>query len=314
MKYSLYFSLLLNLLLISKISLAKNFESKDTKAFKSKTALIVKNEKIKKITIITPADVYEDYMNFIKKRSPLVIKDYSGTRRDIAELILVQKALYLGGHRKEVFWGIGELSYNRIKRLIKQSDGIIHISGTSVWEVDFNKEDIFLSDAIIRKGEFEAGIYVKAGRKDLLNYKINKKTNDFKKLSFISSKQWSVDWLTLKKFAPKALYDTPKWDNMVEMVYRGRADALLAPFQSGKNMQLVVYKGKKKREFLPIKGYKIGLAGSRHFVLTKIPGAKDILAKVNKGIKILRKRGEVVRAYKQSGFFNKNTKYWQVVN
>ena len=310
MGYQVYFYILSILLLGENFSLAKVSKLKE----KKNNISLVAPKPISKITIITPADVYDDYIKFIKKRSPLTIKDYRGTRRDIAELILVQKALYLGGHTKEISWGIGELSYKRIKRLIKQAKGTIHISGTSVWDVDFNKEDIFLSDAIVRKGEFEAGVYVKAESKNLLKYRVSKKGNDFKKLSFVSSKQWSVDWLTLKKFAPKALYDTPKWDNMVEMVYGGRADALLAPFQSGKNMELVVYKDKKKRKFLPIKGYKVGLAGSRHFVLTKIPGAQAILTKVNKGIRMLREKGEVVRAYKESGFFHRSTKSWKVIN
>lgn len=265
-----------------------------------------------KIALIVPLDVYDDYVAFVGRRDPRVITDFYGTRRDVAELILVQQALYIGGNTTKLTIEKGDLSYLSIKDMIALSD-TIHISGTTVWRVDFvdSRDDVFLSDPMVRQGEFEAGIYVKSTSAHILNRNHQMKPKNVRDIRFVSSKQWSVDWRTLQDLAPRALYDTPQWGDMTKMVFEGTVDALLAPFQSTTDLRLdIVGDDGVTRTMLPVQGYKIGLSGARHFAVANNPGSKRVLLQLNNGIKQMRKDKLITRAYKECGFFNTRVAKW----
>lgn len=272
-----------------------------------------------KIVAIVPTDVFQDYTAFLGKRDPRLVTDFYGTRRDVAELILLQRALYLGGSTTDISIQEGELTYLAIKETLTASD-TIHMSGTTVWQVDFvdDAQDVRLSDPLVRVGEFEAGIYMLPERAKRVQTPA-----DVRNLEFVSSKQWTVDWRTLRDLKPRAVFDVPQWHTMTQMVTSGRVDALLAPFQSTPQMELVLQEdGKKggkgdstaprKRTVLhPVRGIKMGLSGSRHFAIANNPGSKKVLFQLNAGLQRMRKDEEIVNAYRESGFFHSRVRRWK---
>ena len=139
--------------------------------------------------------------------------------------------------------------------------------------------------------------------------------SDIRNMTFVSSKQWTVDWKTLEDLAPRAVFDTAQWADMTQMVFSGTVDALLAPFQSAEGMKLdITDDAGKTQTMLPVQGYKIGLSGTRHFAVANNPGSKKLLFQLNAGIQEMRKmRGgdAISRAYRECGFFNSAVRKWR---
>jgi hypothetical protein len=272
----------------------------------SKTSITKKVNSYPKqpLKISIPKDVYIDYNKFLQTRKPLQIKSYKGehSRRDVVEVILLQKALAHGGNKRKVAITTPSSSYQRILKELTQ--GSADVSGTSIWIDSLSKkDDVLLSSPIIQKGEFEAGIYISKNHKKI-------KIDKISTLSFVSNEQWIVDWKTLKNLKLK-VFNTTKWINMVQQVYSQRIDATLAPFSSKKDLSLTITNNKNKYTLVPIKGVKIQLQSSRHFAISK--KSKQLLSQINKGIKILRKQKEISRAYQESGFFNPIVKNWKTL-
>jgi hypothetical protein len=261
------------------------------------------------LKISVPKDVYNDYKIFLQKKDPLQITSYKRpkSRRDVVEIILLQKALVYGGGKQKIKITTPSSSYQRI--ITELENGTVDISGTSMWkESTTGKALILLSSPVIRAGEFEAGIYISSKHKPVPFDQISK-------LSFISNRQWTVDWKTLTNLKLK-VFSTTKWTSMIRMVDAQRIDATLAPFSSHKDLTITAKEILDKKELvytlIPIKKVKVLLQSTRHFAISsKLKNSNQLLTIINKGIKILRKKKEIVRAYQESGFFNKKTKHWK---
>jgi hypothetical protein len=64
-------------------------------------------------------DVYEDYLRFLNGRSVLTIDDFRGAtmRRDVADMVLLQQALALGGFTKSFYYQPGKFNFRNTKLL-----------------------------------------------------------------------------------------------------------------------------------------------------------------------------------------------------
>lgn len=184
--------------------------------------------------------------------------------------------------------------------------GTIAATTTTLWlnELEPIMDDIYISTPLIREGMFEAGLYTSSTNEMALSARTRK---DVHQLSAISNKNWQADWKTLLALDVKHLIHTQYWEVMVRMVEQQRADFLLAPFQPTKGMELVVDTIILK----PIPGIKIGLAGSRHFAISKHhPLGKVVNEALSKGLRTMIDDGTVDRAYRECGFYNLKTKDW----
>ena len=261
------------------------------------------------VRVALPADVLKDYTNFLAGRDPLVIKAFNNAhaRRDVVEVVLVQQALALGGMPiKPKFLDVN--SYARIQVQLKQ--GNILLACTSMWHCDLSQwqQDIYISEALIRNGEFEAGIYAHEKRSDVLAVKNLVELQQFKA---ISNEAWTVDWQTLKRLQLKSLESTAQWTSMIKMLGARRADFTLAPFQKSDDLSFVA----EGMTFVPIPKVKIALSGSRHIAIAKNHARADAyFAALNKGIALLRAEGRIKRAYTESGFFNQRVADWTLIN
>lgn len=258
------------------------------------------------ITIVLQKDIYDDLNKFLGNKSPFEITDFSGrySRRDVAEVIMLLQALKLGG--LEDFNYTFLFSPTDRRDLAYLDMGKATIRGTSIWKneaAEFSK-NMFISVASIEASDFEAGFYTAESNTDVLE------TNTVESLyskTIVSSKFWSVDWETLSNSHFKRLENVAKWESMVNLVNKKRIDLLLAPFQPTPDLSFEAYGHK----FLPVKGFKIGLKESRHFVVSKLdPNGYIVFTALNEGLKEMKKKGYLNKVYTESGFYNEKVKDW----
>ena len=243
-------------------------------------------------------DVYLDYLDFVADRDVSLIDNFSGEniRRDVVDMIIAQKALKLGGFEHRFSYAPGKVNFRNTKML---QNGQLLISFDSYWYKDAfplaNK--VYISDEVIRNGEYIAGIYTSP---------LNSKTlavnqlSDIAELTAISTPKWRTDWETLQQLPLKSLTQEDSWLSMVRMVNIQWIDFILMPFNSTPDQSFTM----GKVHLIPVKNIGVVLKDSRHFVISKThPKGQEAFLAINKGLKILRKQGAIVKAYQQAGFF-----------
>lgn len=156
---------------------------------------------------------------------------------------------------------------------------------------------VYISDEVIRNGEYIAGIYTSPTNEKTLSLK---KLDDFKHLTSVSTPKWKTDWQTLELLPLKSLTREDSWLSMVRMVDIEWIDFILMPFNPTPDRSFIM----NKVHLVPVKNIGVVLKDSRHFVISKRhPKGQEAFTAMNKGLKILRSHGAIVKAYQQAGFF-----------
>ena len=261
-----------------------------------------------KIPISIESDIYKYAQQVLGEESIESIDNFKHPScvRDVVEFILVQKAIKLGGLNLEYDFVLGDYDARNI-RLIQH--GLLLISFDSIWlnEASQYEKDVFISDPVIRKNEFYAGIYVAPSKISTLKPKL---ANGITELSFVTSEAWHTDVKTLTALKPKSLVIEADWLVMAKMVSSGWVDAMLAPFKPTMPFE---YTGKNYK-IRAIDNFKVALQDSRHFVVSKKhPLGKKTFKAIQKGLKQLRQSGYIERAYKECGFLNPVVEDWQEI-
>ncbi len=250
------------------------------------------------ILIYIRDDVYNDYLNFVDGRNVLAIDNFSGKtiRRDVVDMIIAQQALKLGGFEHRFTYAAGKLNFRNTKML---QAGKLLISFDSYWLSDAQalSKDIYISDAVIRKGEYIAGIYTSPNNEKVLNVK---QLDDLKTLTSVSTPKWRTDWKTLEALPIKELVREDEWLSQARMVNLGWIDFMLMAFHSTPDKSFAL----DKINLIPVKGIGIELKDSRHFVISnKHPLGKQAFRAINSGLQKLRETKRIEKAYTQAGFF-----------
>jgi hypothetical protein len=261
------------------------------------------------IPIAIEKDVYQDYLCFLNGRNVLSIEDYRGrcSRRDVIEIVLIQQMLFIGGFHNPLKFEPG--IYNLRSRKMLET-GLLLANFDSVWLSEAKKLNsyVYTSPPVIRKGEYFAGVYVLTRK--LEDYS-NLSTRQLKSLKFTSSKHWGTDWRTLANLGIENVYHEGLWLAQINMLENGFVDAMLAPFPDTENLEYQV----NGVELAPIRNVKILLDDSRHILFSKNHKKGSAAYEAfKKGMTTMRKRGQIVRAYKESGFFNDRVRTWKVFN
>lgn len=254
-------------------------------------------------------DIKNDYLLFLANRTPEEITFFGGphSRRDVAELILLQQALRLGGFTRPLKF-IDEENYFRSIRNVVEGN-TLSISGT-IWlqDLDQVKHQVFISPPIVRDGEFLVGLYTSPNNQLALG---SKTLAELTQLRVVTSRQWKPDLQTLESLGFHKIMYTPNWINMARMLNVGRVDFTPAPFGTDPDLRIKV----ESIELVPIPGIKMMIAGSRHWPISrKHPYGADFSAALNKGVAILREQGTIERAYRESGFFHPEVADWALLN
>lgn len=250
------------------------------------------------------ADVHKDYLSYIGDRDPLSIDSYGGqgSRRDVIEVLLLQQALALGGMEQPLQFRIVR-GYLDSLEVLARGDALLR--ATPVWGVDCDNENFYVSEAVIRQGEFQVGLYTRP------NNDLSSITLPLNQLSAVTNHDLTADLNTLKQLGIAKIFDVERWPTMIAMVATGEADVILAPFQDTAGMEMVV----GDTRLMPIPDIKVALADTRHWVVGRnnVNGARVSQA-LEKGLALQRKSGTIVRAYTESGFFHPSVKSWALLN
>ncbi|HSC68102.1 MAG TPA: hypothetical protein VLC79_10445 [Cellvibrio sp.] len=254
-------------------------------------------------------DIIVDYQLFVGEQDPLMINYFGGpgARRDVIELILLQQALNAGGFSAKVVLR-PENSYMRALKLAV--DGQVALSGALMWHEDIKpySAHLFTTQAVVKEGEFIAGLYTRADNRRALQANTLDKV---RQLSAASNSHWSADIKTFHALGIKNIQYATYWVQIVRMIVAGRADVTLAPFQVNPDMKVIV----ENLQLVPIPGIKVALPGSRHWPVSKAhPQGKEIFTALERGIQILQEKNIIQRAYEECGFFHPQVKDWVLLN
>ncbi|MCF6435677.1 hypothetical protein [Pseudoalteromonas sp. MMG022] len=258
------------------------------------------------IPITIEADIFNYAQIILADQSIDTVNDFHHPlcQRDVVEFVLLQKALKLGGMELKFKFELGNYDARNIKLLV---DGLLLVSFDTLWyqEAQQHIERLYISDAIIRKGEYFAGLYTSAKSVSDIKHKIGE---DLSQVSVISSQAWHTDWVTLSALNPKQLHEESDWIVMAKMVSRSWIDTMLVSFN---NTIPFEYKGVDYR-IVAIEGIKVPLQDSRHFVVSRLhPLGEATFNALQVGIKQLRASGFIEQSYKQCGFFNPHVEAWR---
>lgn len=261
------------------------------------------------IVAVVDEDIIADYQLFVGERDPLLIDYFGGpgARRDVIEIVLLQQALALGGFKEKVTLR-PENSYLRVLKLV--ADGHVALPGALMWREDIKPyaSHLFKTKAIVKEGEFIAGLYTRADNQRALQANTLEKVSH---LSAASNNHWNADVKTLASLGIRKIQFSTYWVQIVRMVVANRADVTLAPFQVNPDMKVMV----DGLELVPIRGIKVALPGSRHWpVSKKHPKGKAIFDALVRGIEELEKKNIIQRAYEECGFFHPQVKDWVLLN
>ncbi|NTS77794.1 hypothetical protein HR060_13095 [Catenovulum sp. SM1970] len=249
-------------------------------------------------------DVYTDYLVFLNDRDVLSIDSFEGVRirRDVVDMIIAQQALALGGFQSKFNYFPGRSNYRNAKLL---EQGSLLISFDTYWLEDAKAIDyaIFVSEPVIRKGEYVAGIYANPKNESVFNILYLEDLNQF---TAVSTPKWKTDWATLSSLPLKELIREDRWLGMARMVDKMWVDFMLMPFYRSEDK---IYR-LENITLKPVENVAVVLNDSRHFVISRAhPLGSEAFSALQKGLKILREQKKIARAYKEAGFFIDRNKY-----
>jgi hypothetical protein len=227
--------------------------------------------------------------------------------RPVVDLVLQLQALKAGGLDFDVEL-VRELTYELAKQAV--IDGRADLTAETIWddEISANEGALLHSDAILQKGEFVKGVYVLPTNEKLL------KTTSAADLSGATAavvSSWALDVKTDDAMSLKGVKKAATPEIVFASIKRGDADFVLEEFSSQPDMS--VTRGGVK--LIPIPGVKVGLVGSRSWVVSKKSADADAVYKaLIAGAKKLADDGTIKRAYTESGFFNPKVADWKPLN
>jgi len=224
----------------------------------------------------------------------------------VIDTILIAKALTLGG--MDATFDFVKIPNSARERAMLLS-GDVTVAGTSQWDwwADENSAEVYKSDEVVPNGSFEKGLYTTKERAE--STQINSSA-DLAKYVCVSNKSWRVDWSTLAGLPFKQLADAPSTESMFKMVAGGHADLTVQSFSGTPDMSITM----SGITLYPIKGWKVPLNGSRHYVVSKKnPKGAAVFESLQKGLAVMRQTNEVARALTESGFYNVNVKNWKSI-
>ena len=261
------------------------------------------------ITIAIQDDIKAQYFQFLDGRDILEVDDYTGLHasRDVVEHAILIKAIRLGGFNLSINYIQVDHPTRRIK-LMQQ--GAIHLSATPLWldEIKYLKQNLHISNAILEAGRAEAGLYTHSDNFDVLAVDT---PAELVKLVAVSNQNWQHDWKILKNLNFNGLYHTGKYTTMLDMLSKKRADVMLGPFFNTDDLSFQ-HNGET---YLPINNFKVIMPDSRHFPVARFTAqSKPLIKALDIGLEILHQRGEIEKAYRQSGYVNAKVAQWQVIN
>lgn len=262
-----------------------------------------------KTVITVDRDVYQDTQRFLAGRSVYEVTNFSTefARRDVIDFVLIQQAIALGGIKLQLRYETGNYDARNIRSI---SSGILLLGLDSFWlsELEAVRQHIYISEPLIRRGEYIVGIYTSPSNSKALAVT---HLAQLKALTAVSSSHWRADWQTWQHIAPARLTDEKSWPAQARMVSKAWVDVMLAPFLP----QLPFRISTDNYQLVAIPGIKVALYDSRHVAVARNhPDGERVFAALQAGLTQLRAEGRIIKAYTDAGFFHPQVADWTLLN
>ncbi|MDU0355900.1 hypothetical protein RS130_20200 [Paraglaciecola aquimarina] len=179
---------------------------------------------------------------------------------------------------------------------------------TSLWPFQFKDANVQATPPSIQKGEFEKGLYVSEENKTLLDQPAT--AIDLSTLTGLVVRDWQHDVSIINTLTPNVIKLEDN-DPIFKLLQAKRADFYLSEFVNNENLQ----ECELRLCNVPLKGIKVKLYDTRHFVISKTSKNGRYYAKILiSGMQKLRAQGRIRALYEQMGFINSQVKDWIVIN
>ncbi|WP_440903204.1 substrate-binding periplasmic protein [Catenovulum sp. SX2] len=231
-------------------------------------------------------------------------QDYYQNNNQVAmESLLFCQALVAAGYRPI----IKVKPYPIQHRLnLEINKGNIVSAGLTFWSHQHNKTYSYQSQALVAKGQFEKGLYVLAGNKQL---QAISDLSNIRQLVGVTNRTWVND-LSAHQCIGSPTISAPSFPQMFRMIAAGRADYLLTTFSTQADL-VQDHHGVKLK---PIKNVKVVFDESLHFLVSKKhPQGTELAEALNIGLTKLNNAGTIQHAYQAVGFYLDKVKDWQII-
>ncbi|WP_320172971.1 hypothetical protein [Maridesulfovibrio sp.] len=256
-------------------------------------------------------DSYNELLSHTDK-PPYLLDEFPNAKisRSLADVIIAQKALLLGGIEPEfIFKPIP----NSRRATEDAANGLVafypHELNLKTLDVPRYKNIFLVSDPITRFGEFQKVFYCLPSNSALLSATNAAEINLNGK--GIVGQHWHNDKKVLEDMGITNIIDAPTFNCMAKMIAAGRADWIPLEISNSKDSSMTI----NGIHLVPIPGIKFSLLESRHFFISKAhPEGKIIYRALQKGIRELRKQGFIHKILTQAGMFNPYVDSWTILN
>ncbi|MBC06265.1 hypothetical protein [Thalassospira sp.] len=217
---------------------------------------------------------------------------------------ILQEALTTGGIKAKVKPVLSPNS-ERSRKMV--SDGLADVK--SDWEFNIDPDpDLLKSAPILRKGEFEKGVYVS---QDAFILNGERRISDLHDMRAVSIRTWRLDWQALENLAPKSLTSAPTTLQIYSLINAGRADFTLLEFSSEPDLA----RRYEDITLYPMPGVKVILPDSQHFMVSRrLTGAQNFIKALDHGLTALRQSGFIRQCMVNSGIINEKVADWKILN
>ena len=265
--------------------------------------------------ILVPPEVVSSFRDYKGSREVADIRDYrfseeySSQHQDpfinleVVELVLLVQALQLGGVKGEIKIRPAS-TYNIMNKVEK---GEVLLGGVSIWRerTASRAKTLWVSDPIIRQGEFQLGLYSCGLPVPVLDIEA------LQQYRLSSHSSWPMVTELLHSLELADLSLSSDWGMVAQHSCNGISDLVAAPFTTSSGLPLRYL----EQLLTPVPGVKLRVSGTRHFIISRLhPKGKRTYFSLQRGLRKLRVKGNIARALRQSGFLHQAANDWTFLN
>ncbi len=223
---------------------------------------------------------------------------------DVVELVMLIQALHLGGLTETLSIKAVPSTDDVLETVL---NGTATLAGSVFWRsrVQPLSNELWVSDATIRQGEYSLGVY-SCGKPlepqrllhHLASYVAVLGNND------------AISLRTLRSIGVQRLLIMENWTEVVTALCNNEADFTFAPFPVTETLVL----NESGHTLRPTMGIKVSVPGSQHFIVTKTGRGRSAYFMLQRGLRKMRLNGQITQAYEQSGKVSGRAERWQLLN
>lgn len=194
-----------------------------------------------------------------------------------------------------------------VRRVVDElAAGNVDISGFGVWSQEGENPQVYQSAALLQKGEFTKGLFVKASTQARFTSELK---GDLSALVAVSNENWTYDWAALECAGMRVLH-VNHYEQMFNVVGAERADLLALAFGSDSSLEREVF----GISLSPLENYRMVIPDSNHILVSKkFPDAERLMKVLNMGIDSMRMSNTLRDRYREVGVLNPHVSEWQSI-